>query len=196
MADIQVFDVEIEGVTPLIMHNGDLCDPFNYYAKELKKVSSKRNKTEDDQLQMMRIEWDGGIYQDGEGRIAVPADCILAVVQGGARKFKLGKQVPPGVFTSQDFFKLDYDGPKDLDKLYADSRFVFRKRVKVGQSAVMRTRPRFPTWSCKFSLDLVTDILNPEDLRRILDTAGRVVGLMDWRPRYGRFNVTKFEAQQ
>ena len=194
MADIQVFSVEIEGLCPLLLHSGDLCDPFNYYAKELKKVSSKRNKTEDDQRQMMRIEWDGGLYLDDKGRVAMPADNILALVQGGARKFKLGKQVAPGVFTDKDNFAVDYDGPKDLDKLFNDPRFVLRKRVKVGQASIMRTRPRFPKWSLKFDLEVVTDLINPEDLRRILDAAGRVVGLGDWRPRYGRFIVTKFEA--
>lgn len=193
MAEIQVYKVEIEGLTPILMHNGQLCDPFNHYAKELKKVTSKRTKTEDDQMQMMRIEWDGGLYLDEQGKVAMPADSILAMVQGGARKFKLGKQVAPGVFVNSDFFAFEYDGPKNLDKLYADPQHVLRKRVKVGQAAVMRTRPRFPKWSCKFELELVTDILNPEDLKRILDTAGRVVGLLDWRPRYGRFQVTKFE---
>ena len=193
MADIQVYKVEIEGLTPILMHNGQLSDPFNYYTKELKKLTSKRTKTEDDQLQMMRVEWDGGLYLDGKGKVAMPADSILAMIQGGARKFKLGKQVAPGVFTTEDFYEFEHDGPKSLDKLYADRQYVFRKRVKVGQAAVMRTRARFPKWTCKFELELVADILNPEDLKRILDTAGRVVGLGDWRPRYGRFNVTKFE---
>lgn len=195
MSLLTKLSVELTGVTPLLCHNGQLSDPFNYYSKELKKITSKRAKTEEDQLQMMRVEWDGGLYLDDSGKVTMPANNVLAMIKAGARKFKLGKQVDPAVFASEEFFDFKYSGSKDLDKLYEDPQFVFRKRVKVGQSAVMRTRPRFPTWSVAFELDLVSDILNEQDLKRILENAGRVVGLGEWAPRYGRFMVTKFEAQ-
>ena len=129
MTGIQTFNVEIEGLVPIVMHNGQLCDPFNYYAKELKKLTSKKTKTEDDLRQMMRVEWDGSLYLDGEGRVAMPADNVLAMIQAGARKFRLGPQVEPGVFLDSNWCEFSYDGPKDLDKLYEDSRFVFRKRA-------------------------------------------------------------------
>jgi hypothetical protein len=194
MTTMKTYDVEIHGLVPMLMHNGQLSDPFNYYTKELKKLTSKRTKTEEDQLKMMRVEWDGGLYLNERGEVAVPADNILAMIKAGAKKFKLGKQVDPAVFATEDFYEFTHEGPKDIDKLYADPQFVFRKRVKVGQSAVIRTRPRFPKWSCKFKVDVVPDIMNPDDLKRIVETAGRIVGLGEWNPRFGRFNVTKFKA--
>ncbi|HXJ49152.1 MAG TPA: hypothetical protein VNF91_08290, partial [Candidatus Acidoferrum sp.] len=61
---------------------------------------------------------------------------------------------------------------------------------------VMRTRPRFPSgWRCAFEITLMPSAgVNVEDVRQALTVAGALSGLGDFRPRYGRFKVTGFEA--
>jgi hypothetical protein len=54
------------GRTPLVVHNDQLANPLGSYTKAIKAISSKRAKTEDDHLEMSRIEWEGGLYIDPE----------------------------------------------------------------------------------------------------------------------------------
>jgi len=71
---------------------------------------------------------------------------------------------------------------------YADVR-----GVKVGQARVMRTRPRFNSWAATFSVHWAEDQITIEQLRTAIDDAGRQVGLCDYRPKFGRFEVVAFE---
>lgn len=56
-------------------------------------------------------------------------------------------------------------------------------------SAVMRTRPRFDNWELEFKLTYATDIIDEDIVDGALELAGQVIGLCDWRPRFGRFTV-------
>ena len=53
----------------------------------------------------------------------------------------------------------------------------------------MRTRPIFNDWSAVIHLDFEDSILNESDVVDFATKAGAVVGVGDWRPRYGRFEV-------
>ncbi|HEY1127431.1 MAG TPA: hypothetical protein VGF83_06695, partial [Actinomycetota bacterium] len=61
------------------------------------------------------------------------------------------------------------------------------------QNRVMRCRPVFRQWRSAAEGTLDTAVLSLEDLRTIADTAGAMIGIGDYRPRYGRFTaeVTK-----
>jgi len=39
----------------------------------------------------------------------------------------------------------------------------------------------------------VNDVLDVREVEQFLATAGSVIGLGDWRPRYGRFIIEAFE---
>ncbi len=52
----------IRGTTPMMMHNERLANPFDDLTKAIKAISGKRKKTEDDLIEMSRIEWLGGLY--------------------------------------------------------------------------------------------------------------------------------------
>ena len=54
---------------------------------------------------------------------------------------------------------------------------------------IMRTRPIFNDWSAVIHLDFEDSILNESDVVDFATKAGAVVGVGDWRPRYGRFEV-------
>ena len=73
MAGYQTRTYRIEGVDPILMHNGQLANPRNSYAKSMKAISSKRNKTGDDFDELARLEFCGGLYMtDGNGKPCVP----------------------------------------------------------------------------------------------------------------------------
>ena len=85
--------------------------------------------------------------------------------------------------------KLEYEGPRKPDQLWADERFRLRAPAKVGAVRVIRTRPRFDDWSATIVVKYLPTLLNPGEIRGFLVAAGEQIGIGDWRPRFGRFQV-------
>jgi hypothetical protein len=53
----------------------------------------------------------------------------------------------------------------------------------------MRCRPRFRQWRVEADGHLDTAVLSFEELEEIANTAGAMIGLGDYRPRFGRFTA-------
>lgn len=187
---MNVLSFKITGAAPVIFHNGLLADPLYEFSKRIKKISSLRKKTEADLEEMARLEFLGSLYLvDGEP--VIPGDIFEAALAGkggAARKNKSGQQAAAGLFVPEPS-RLEYDGARDPEELWLDSRFRLRVPARVGTATVMRTRPIFEQWSA------VTNVhFNPSlvDGQRIVDwmvQAGAEVGIGDWRPRFGRFEA-------
>jgi hypothetical protein len=184
-------EATLVGITPLLMHNGRLTDPTDECAKALKDLTKIRKKTEEHQRMISKVEWLGGLYwDDALGCVALPADMIWAVTIEGAKKSKNGVKAKAAVIETKEVYPLVYEGPKDKESLLDDPRFTYRKRVGVMNAAVMRTRPIFRSWQLPISLDVNKSVLDPKEVVQALHFAGEQVGLGDWRPRFGRFEVT------
>ena len=56
----------------------------------------------------------------------------------------------------------------------------------------MSWRPMFKEWSCSFTIELADEMLNVNDVKQILEAAGRFKGVGDFRPEHGRFIVEAF----
>jgi hypothetical protein len=177
------------GVAPLLMHNGRLCDKTNPHTRALGQMTTKKKKTDDDLLEIKRIEWRGSLYEDEDGNIAIPADNVLAMVIAGAKKNKNGQEAKAGVYEAQPFFKLTHEGPKTIEKLWEDGRFCDYRGVGVNGKRVMRARPIFKKWSVQVELLIDPEIMNPSDALEALRKGGERCGLGDFRPRFGRFVV-------
>lgn len=134
---------------------------------------------------MARIEFVAGLYMDQNGPV-IPARLLEAAVVEGARKSKSGKQAQAGVIVEKHA-TLQYDGPRIAKALFEDERFRLAVPVRVGQARIVRTRPYFEKWSAVIELTYLESIMNPADLTNAVRAAGLLVGLGDWRPRYGRF---------
>lgn len=178
---------KITGVAPLICHNGQTANPLNRFAKEMKRISAKRDKTEADYEELARIEWMAGLYVN-DGKPVMPGTVLEAAFAVGARKTKKGKQVQAGVVCPGDYPIL-YDGPSELDKLWANEAYRLTVGVRVQRNRVMRTRPIFRDWACEFELMYDAGQLNESEVKEIVKRTGEEVGLCDWRPKFGRFVV-------
>ena len=108
----------------------------------------------------------------------------------GARKRRLGKQVEALVQVLEPDgaagYKLEYKGKRDPEELFKSDVHRSLKSAKIGQSCVMRCRPRFPDWRVTFNIEVTEGGPTTEQLREALEDAGLLVGLADWTPRYGR----------
>ena len=174
------------------MHNGLMADPTNPKVRRIKEITSKGSKklTESDYEERDRLEWEAGLYWDEKDGAIIPSDNIERCIQLGAQKSRIGKDVQAAVFCSDVHARLDYEGSRNLDKCYADPRFTLRKGVAVQKARIIRIRPMFPTgWSITFSVEFDDTILNEKNLLKAMQDAGALIGLGDWRPKFGRFLV-------
>ena len=183
----------VRGVSPLMMHNPQLADPLNPFSKELKKITSKRKKTDEDYAEMAKIEFLGGLYLNDKEYPCIPGEMIEAAIVAGAKKNKMGPAAKSGIIVDGNF-RLEYKGPKTPDALFADDNFRNTSRCRVGTSAVMRTRPIFKEWECEFVVNYLPDVVSEEDVISFVENAGRLCGWGDWRPRHGRFEVLQQAA--
>lgn len=190
---MQTIKTRWTGIRPLVMHNGELADWKNPIPQRIKEIVSKGTKklTEADFEERDRLEWEGGLYWDTDGP-AIPADNIERCIRLGAQKSRLGKDVVACVFCTLPAIPLKYDGPKTRDQMYADPRFVLRKGIVINKARIIRVRPMIPTgWSLEFELEFDATIINPKALMRAMVDAGSLIGLGDWRPKFGRFLVNE-----
>ena len=59
----------------------------------------------------------------------------------------------------------------------------------VAEVRALRTRPIFKEWSGAFDLVYDDSLVNERELREMIVTCGQTVGLLEWHPRFGRFEV-------
>jgi hypothetical protein len=190
----------ITGLAPLLIHSNKAANPINNYAKALKPLTSKRNKTDADYLEIARLEWEAGLYLH-DGEVVIPGDNIDKCMLLGARKTKNGVKWETGAFIDEEFCALDYEGQKiringakiipnpELDKFYP--KFSDLRMVRVNKTLVPRCRPIFHGWSFNFTVLYDESVIDERTIQTIASDAGRLVGLCERRPRLGKFEAVK-----
>lgn len=178
---------KIRGVSPLLMHNGQLANPLNKFSQQMKQISGKRNKTDADFMELAKLEWYGSLYLQ-DGAPCVPGEVLEAAFIEAARKSRKGKQAQASVICPNNY-PLIYKGTKDLEKMWENEDFRLTVGVRIQRAKIMRTRPQFKEWALEFDVVFDDSMLNEKEVRDIVKLAGEIVGLMDWRPKFGRFNV-------
>jgi hypothetical protein len=179
---------KLTGVSPLIQHNGDMANPLNPIVKQIKLISGKRKKTEADLEELARLEFIGGMYYSNNPGVILPAEVLEATINGGARKFKEGMSAKAGMVIMKHA-KLVFEGPQTPQEMWEDGRFTFQKMVTVSRARILRTRPFFEDWSAEIEVTYEDTVCDEAQVYKWLKKAGEIVGLCDWRPRYGRFSV-------
>ena len=177
----------IRGTAPLLMHSGQLADPQNEIAKQLKKISTKRSKTDADHAEMSRLDWYGGMYLSN-GEPCLLGEGMEAMLIEAARKSKRGPAAKAGILCEQNP-PLLYDGPRDPHELWEAGGYELTTGVRIRGNRIMRTRPMFTKWESVIEVQYLDGLLNAGDVEQFLETGGLVIGIGDWRPKFGRFEV-------
>ena len=178
--------VRIEGVHDILFHRWNAED---VQAKAEAKKGSEEKKRDNPEAY---------VYRNDEGYICIPGRYIVRSVVEAGRNFqdprskrKMAKDlVQAAVIADEMLSPVLVGGKKTKEWEYDD-----RQRVCIMRSAVTRTRPAFKKgWQADFTLvSLVPDLVTPDFLRKLVDNAGLLIGLGDFRPTYGRFRVTHWE---
>lgn len=171
-------ELTIEGVADLLFHrwNNESVEgerPKGSLAKKTDNVESY-------------------VWRTGAGNIGIPGEYLRQSIIHAA-KFRQDPRSPRK--SAMDLFKaaiVSLTPIADLGKPEWD--YLDRRRVVIQRNAVTRTRPAFLTgWRATFILMCnLPEYISPPILHEVVNTAGRLVGIADYRPTYGRFLVTHF----
>lgn len=184
---MEALKIKITGLAPMLMHSARFANPIDPDAIAHKELTSKRKKTEEDHITILKSEWIGSLYYNDSIGVYIPGINIEASLFEAAKMQKLGKQAKRALLVLEDEIKLDYVGPTGIEKLYNNKAFVDVRAVKVGQGKVMRCRPKFDKWACTFTLQFNPEQIQKNEVLKMLKDAGDLVGLGDYRPRFGKF---------
>jgi|TARA_R110000868_G_C10970190_1_gene769680 hypothetical protein len=176
------------------MHSSATANPMNHFTKELKKISSKRSKTDEDHIAMAKIEYQASQYRDAKlfpdgANLYMPTENIIACLINAGKKIKHGrgsmKAAVTGILLDDPIgYSLEtrWKSYKEMEK---DEDSWFQKIVNVQGSKIVRTRVLVPEWKFKVKCELETSICDFDMLQELLVIAGRIIGLGDWRPSSG-----------
>jgi len=183
--------ITFSGRTPLICHNVQMADPDNTITQAIKKLTSKRVKTEEDRREIERLEWHGGLYlAPGITGPAMPTANLRKCLIEGAKLTKQGTQVQRSLSFTDLFVPIAYEGPRDIDKLWQREDFRDRRIVGVQQARTIRMRPGFPEWVIEARMYLLANVMDLASLEQIAVQAGLTQGLGDNRTNgFGRFDA-------
>lgn len=181
--------VTITGISPLLMHSDRFANPLDSMTKAHKLLTSKRTKTDEDHIAIARSEFIGSCYWRADTGFYIPGQNLDASLRDGAKLQKLGKKFTQAVQVLEDRLVLKESLPKTPQELWEldDHRDV--RGVKVSTSKLMRYRPVFNQWSVDATIVINDRVLEERDVLKALDDAGQLVGIGDYRPRFGKFKA-------
>jgi hypothetical protein len=186
---------KVEGLCPLLMNDGLTVDKLNPWTIKAADITSKPTKqiTAKDEANLALYKWNGALYFDSEMGPVIPDYVLEAVIRDGAKMNSNGKKVEAGLQVEEPV-PLIYDGPRTRKALYKDKRFVDRRVVVVNRgNKIIGTRPRFNVWACEFDVHILEDVISTQEVMVALEKAGKYKGMCDYRPKFGRFAVTRFD---
>ena len=172
----------IEGASAILFHRWS-CEAVEEKSKAAKGSKSKKTDNIESYL-----------YRDEKDHVAIPAEYFRQAIVHAA-KYRQDPRSPRK--SAMDLFKA---GVATLDEMCSlgvkEPDYMDRRRVVIQRSAITRTRPAMTAgWKCKVSFQvLLPEYINPSMLNETLQYAGRIVGVGDFRPSFGRFLVTSFKV--
>lgn len=175
-----IANVRVVGVADLLFHRWN-CEAVEAKGKAAK--GSKAKKTDD-------IE--SYVYRNDANELCLPGEYLRQAVIHAA-KFRQDPRSPRK--SAMDLFKAGVVALTPLASLGVQEwHYEHRCRVTVQRAGVTRCRPAMKAgWSIEVQLLVnLPEYIPPDVLQDVIVNAGRLIGLADFRPTYGRFSVAQF----
>jgi hypothetical protein len=181
-----VVEFTLEGVCPILFHR------WNDEAVEEKakaKKGSEAKKTDNVESYVARNE---------KGEICIPGVYVYGAIadkKNGAAKYRQDPRSPRA--SAVKLFQAAIAPLTELASLGSKNwDYMDKRRVVVNQSGITRHRPAFNAgWQAEFQFMVnLPEYVSPAFFLDVLNLAGRVVGIGDFRPTYGRFSIVSFEV--
>lgn len=175
---------DLVGTSDLLFHRWN-CDAVA--AKSAAAKGSKAKKTDD---------LESYVWRNEDGELCIPHEYVRQSMIAAA-KFRQDPRSPRK--SMMDMAKAAFVPLSDLASLGPrEWDYEHRARVGVQRNGVTRTRPAIKQgWRATFEFQVILPEYVPPDLfRGLLDDAGRLAGLGDFRPTFGRFRVDLYDVSQ
>lgn len=186
----------IEGVSPL--------QQSKEYASICPKGiinGEKKNETSDD---YEKRTWKNRSHVDAKGRIYHPGGAFKKALIAAARyngeqisgqgKKTYTAKITSGVGVVEDLTTNCTEKDVTRRDVYASAMGGKGK----NEGRVWKYFPTLENWTASTSIMVYDDIVTPEVLTKMIEEAGRYIGIGTWRPEnggeYGRFKIAKFEV--
>jgi hypothetical protein len=177
-----VVNVTIEGAADILFHRWSDDDVA---IKAAAAKGSKGKKTDN-------IE--SYVYRTPDNLLAIPGENFRQSIIAAA-KFKQDPRSPRK--SAMDLYKAGIVTLTPFASLGTDKwDYEDRRRVMIQRNAITRVRPAMRKgWRASFDLMVnIPEYIEPSDLRETIEQAGRLSGLCDMRPTYGRFGIINYKV--
>lgn len=178
-----VVSITIRGAADLLFHRWN-CESVAHKASAAK--NSKAKKSDD-------IE--SYVWRDESGGICLPGEYLRQSIIMAA-KFRQDPRSPRK--SAMDLFKAGLVCLTPLAPLGVDEcDYLDTRRVTVQRAGINRVRPAMRAgWEASFDLQVLTpEYISAALLNDVVTMAGRLVGVGDFRPTFGRFQIVEFNAR-
>jgi hypothetical protein len=174
--------VTIEGAAALLFHRWN-CDAVEAKAKSAKGSAAKKSD-----------DVESYVYRNDAGELCLPGEYLRQAIIHAA-KFRQDPRSPRK--SAMDLFKAAIVPMTELASLgVTEWDYEDRRRVTVQRNGITRIRPAMRAgWKCE--VELLCNIPEYVDtllLRQVIDDAGRLIGVGDFRPTFGRFTVANWKV--
>lgn len=181
-----VVSFEIEGIAAILFHRWN-----NEAVAEKAKAKKGSAAKKSDNVESY-------IYRDAKGDICIPGVYVYGAMcdqKNGAAKYRQDPRSPRA--SAVKVFRAGISPMTELATLgVAKWDYLDERRVTVQQAGITRQRPAFNAgWKGSFQFVVnLPEYISPAFFYDVLALAGRAVGVGDFRPTYGRFQIKKFEV--
>ncbi len=174
-------EIELTGSAPFLFHR------WSVDAIAEKAVAKKGSKAKkEDNIESY-------VYRNEDRELCIPGEYVRGSLIMAA-KYQQDPRSPRK--SAMDIFKAGVVSLTDLASLgIKDWDYLDRRRVTIQRNGITRVRPALRAgWKATFHLQVLTpEYIDKQFLNATLQSAGRLVGVGDFRPTFGRFQVTRFE---
>jgi hypothetical protein len=177
---VREFAVEIEGVEPGLLQHRFSGATVKGLLDVVKSSSRQKHTPEEEAKMVAYLTVDGTLVQPGEHIFQAMVKASSEYIMRGKRTYK--DAVKGNVYILPELI------PHRSNEYEIDAR-----RVVIQKASIVRHRPLLREWGLSFTVRVMDDTIPDEVIHQILQKAGQSYGIGDFRPRFGKFAVTKFE---
>lgn len=174
-------EVTIQGIADFLFHRWN-CEAVEEKSKAKKGSAAKKS----DNIESY-------VYRNDKGELAIPGEYLRQSIIAAA-KFKQDPRSPRK--SAMDLFKAGIVAITPLASLGVQQwDYEDRRRVVIQRNAITRVRPAMKAgWRATIQIMVnLPEYISEDLLNETIASAGRLIGVGDFRPTFGRYQVVGFK---
>lgn len=175
-------ELTIRGDSDLLFHRWN-CEAVEAKARAAKGSAAKKSD-----------DVESYVYRNSDGELCIPGEYLRQAIIAAA-KYRQDPRSPRK--SAMDLVKAAIVSLTPLASLgVTDWDYEHRCRVQVQRNGVTRVRPAISAgWTATFLLMVnLPEYVSSGMLHGLVSDAGRLIGIADFRPTYGRFQVVAYKV--